>query len=108
MVAVQELCGSFALPHKDHNAPVAAHRSRFTYKDDWPEILASFSVFPLLCHVFTACRTNETVQPVLPPLKKEVNKTIIGREAIKHLLLAESAAILFYGNGTIKYVFRFA
>jgi hypothetical protein len=57
--------------------------------------------------VFTACRTNETVQPVLPPLKKK-KKTIIGREAIKHLLLAESATILFHGNGTIKSVFRLA
>ncbi len=106
-VAVQELCCSFALPHKCHNTPVAAHRSLWTYKDDWPEIWVSNSVFLFLCHVFTACRTNETVQPVLPPLKKK-KKTIIGREAIKHLLLAESATILFHGNGTIKSVFRLA
>ncbi len=72
----QELCGSFALQHKYHNAPVAAQF--FTVHIQ--RRLARNLGLLLLCSnyfvMFTACRTNETVQPVLPPLKKEVKKRL--------------------------------
>jgi hypothetical protein len=85
MVAVQELCGSFALPHKCvmmRQLPRIVHGSHIKTTARNLDLLLRIP-FTLSCvQWFTACRTNETVQPVLPPLKKEVKKTIIGREAL--------------------------